>query len=115
MRHRSPLRIPLRGDAARQGQALLELIASILTVVLTVASSGWLMKIEWDRGRCAYIVFENTHAQVANSPPPDTPPWFSSRISIHDLPDAVEGSSHCGESEESVTLPKLEPAEENAP
>jgi hypothetical protein len=92
------------------GQVMVELLAAIVSVAVTISFAGWFLKVEWDRGKCAYIVFEHTHAEVSNSTPPRTPPWFSAPIEIHDLPDTVQGSSQCGQAEESVMLPKLDPS-----
>jgi hypothetical protein len=102
------VRVPLGGE---QGQTLLELLASISTVAVTLGAAGWLLKVEWDQGKCAYVVFEKTHAQVAHSRPPRSPAWLDAPVGIEDFPDAVKGDANCGESHEAVTLPKLEPEE----
>jgi hypothetical protein len=87
----------------------LELLFSLITVVITITAAGWMLKFEWDKGQCAYIVFERTHAQIADSTPPSSPWGEQFPVQIEDRPDSTEGTALCGQSSESVTLPKLEP------
>jgi hypothetical protein len=49
-----------------RGQTLVELLMSLSTVVVSITAAGWLLKVQWDQGRCAYIVFEQTHAEIFN-------------------------------------------------
>lgn len=91
------------------GQALLEFLASIVTVVLTVSMAGWMLHLEWDKGKCVYLAFEYTHAQVANSPPPLSPAWYSAPVHVRNLPSEAQGNAQCGQASESVSLPKLDP------
>jgi hypothetical protein len=103
------VRIPLGGE---QGQSLVELLVSISTVAITLGAAGWLLKVEWDRGKCAYVVFEKTHARVAHAGfygLSDPTALLSAPVSIQDRPDSVQGDARCGASVESVRLPKLEP------
>lgn len=91
------------------GQSAVELLASISTVVVAVSVAGFMLKVEWDRGKCAYIVFEKTHAQVANSLPPLNPWGGEVPVQVQNLPDSAEGNGLCGQSTEAVSLPQLDP------
>lgn len=90
------------------GQTTVELLATLSTVVLAITAAGWMLKVEWDRGKCAHIVFERTHAQVSNSLPPITGWGGEIPVQVQSMPDSVEGHGIC-ESLESVSLPQLDP------
>ena len=94
-----------------RGQTLIELLYSLSTVVLSITAAGWLLKIEWDRGRCAYVVFEQTHAQVSNSPPISVGQDYGGPIQVQTQAsqDSVDGTAQCGQSSETVSLPQLDP------
>lgn len=91
------------------GQTTVELIASLSTVVLTITAAGWLMKVEWDRGKCAYIVFEKTHAQATHSLPPLFTWGSDMPVQVQNVPGGTEGTGICGQSAERVSLPQLDP------
>ena len=89
-----------------EGQTLIEFVFSSALVVLTVAGAGFLFKAEWQRAKCAYVVFEKTHAKVVGSgdPVPGVP------VTFEETEDGVSGSALCGRAQERVSLPKLEKA-----
>ena len=89
-----------------QGQALVELLLSSTLVMLCIAGSGWLFKLEWDRARCAYVVFEKTHAKVVGASDPE-PRVF---VALEESEAGVSGSARCGQAREEVSLPHLEQA-----
>jgi hypothetical protein len=73
-------------------------------VILTLSGAGWVLRAEWDRARCAYLVFEVTHSKLVGAPAPATP----APVSVTDQGDSVVGHGVCGQSTETVRLPKLE-------
>lgn len=85
------------------GQATLELILSSALVILTLTGSGWLLKAQWERSKCAYLVFEATHARLSGRP------FALSRVQVRISEDesAVRGEGVCGGSVEKVVLPRL--------
>lgn len=89
---------------------MLDLVFAITTVVLTLSGAGWLLKVEWDQGRCAYIVFEQTHANVSGSAPLPLSGSYGGSVRIDSQPDSVQGSADCGGSSEQVSLPRLDPS-----
>ena len=86
------------------GQAMVELVLSAGAILLTIASAGWILKLEWDRARCAHLVFEKTRAALNHTPLPPT-----ARIAIEISEDAssITGQSQCGKAHEKVRLKKL--------
>lgn len=95
------------------GQAWIEFMLSLTGLIITITATSWLLKIQWDRGRCAYLVFEHTHRHllVGLSQKQGGPSILGSigSIQFQDSPDQITGQGLCGESKESVTLPRLEP------
>jgi hypothetical protein len=94
----------LRGHQSEIGQTTIELLATVSLLVTTLAGMGYLFKAEWERGHCAYLAFEKTHAVAMGALP------FSlvSSVLIADLPDSVRGTAFCGGSPEMISIPKLE-------
>jgi hypothetical protein len=97
----------LRCHQNEVGQTTFELLASASLLMITVSGMGYLFKAEWDRGKCAYLVFEKTHAAAMN---PSQSDFFSvgSVVQTEDLPDSVKGIALCHGSPEIVSIPKLE-------
>lgn len=91
----------------RKGQAHIELALSAAMVSLAIVGAGWVLKAQWERSKCAYLVFETTHARVAGHPLPPA----SIRVILSEDEQAVEGSALCGQASESIRLPKLEHAQ----
>jgi hypothetical protein len=86
---------------------LSEFLLAAILVVTTLSASTSVLWAEWERARCAYQVFEHTHAARNR-----TTRFGIGRprsLSIRRSPDGVEGSGRCGDSVEKVFLPWLEP------
>jgi hypothetical protein len=88
------------------GQTTFELLASASLLMITVSGMGYLFKAEWDRGKCAYLVFEKTHAAAVGSSGLFSP--TSSLVQTTDFPDSVKGVALCQGTPETVNIPKLE-------
>jgi hypothetical protein len=92
---------------------MIELLFTIPMIVLTLTGAGWFLKVEWDQGRCAYITFEKTHAQLTGSSPLSganlSASAYGGRVQIQVSPESVQGSADCGSSTEQVGLPQLDP------
>ena len=91
-----------------QGQTLLEFTFSMGLVLITLTGAGWLLKAYWDRTRCAYLVFETTHAQLVGRVLPRP---FRLNITVGETSRSVEGKGVCGDVHEQVILNRLEEVE----
>jgi hypothetical protein len=101
-----------------KGQTTVELLTSASLLMITISGVGWLFKAEWQRGECAYFVFEKTHAALIssssdssgslNSPLELLSSSSAVPVQIEDGPEQTRGFSFCRGTLESVTLPKLE-------
>jgi len=91
------------------GQALTELLGSKALIILTIAGAAEIFYGEWQKSKCAILVFEKTHAQLTFSHDPY--PWTRQRVAIKDLGTSLQGEALCGSSREIVSLPKLESAQ----
>jgi hypothetical protein len=85
------------------GQAVLEFLISATLLSVAVTASGWTLYAEWNRAKCAYLVFESAHARLMGSlkPPPPT-------VRVEEDAREIRGSSRCGSANETVSLRKLE-------
>ena len=82
-----------------------EFLISLGLAVTALSGAAWVWKAEWERTRCAYLVFEKTHAELVGRS--GTRAFFP--MTVADRPDSVEGFGQCGpEVRERVRLPKLE-------
>src|SRR4051812_44362911 len=92
--------------AAQLGQALTEFALLCLGLFFIVMLSGKLFRDEWIKSRCAYFVFEKTHARLVRSH------WGrgSGSFSVIDNEKIIEGKGTCEKFVEVVRLPKLEHA-----
>ena len=92
-----------------QGQTLIEFMFSVMIAVFGVYLGGLVLKAEWQRVRCVYLVFEGTHSRLIGA--------LSSKRSIQiqfsESADRVVGVGTCGKIKEKVELPKLEAAQWN--
>jgi hypothetical protein len=89
------------------GQALTEFMIVLLITILILIQLGTLLHSHWNRTYCAILVFEATHSALTGSPvSPRT-----QHISIRDFENRIHGTSKCGDSYETVELPKLESAQ----
>lgn len=85
-----------------RGQVTLEVILSTGLLMLVLTGAGWVLKLEWDRARCAYLVFESAHARLTGRAGPR-----AVDIEIYETPEAVSSVGRCGSSQQTVRLPKL--------
>lgn len=96
---------------------MIELLFTIPMIVLTLTGAGWFLKVEWDQGRCAYIAFEKTHAQLTGASPllgaNLSASSYGGRVQVQVSSDSVQGSADCGSSSENVALPQLDPEDSN--
>ena len=67
-----------------------------------------LLYSQWNRMRCAYLVFEATHARLVHTR--WTRPSFtgSARVYFEENETEVSGRAKCGAASETVTLKRLE-------
>jgi hypothetical protein len=103
-----------------KGQGLAELLIAIALLATLTSGVGWVFKREWQRERCAYFVFERTHAALIGSNEVRNPDWTSEMmelaqghpiVRIQDSPEQVRGTGQCQGLTETVLLPKLEAEE----
>lgn len=95
---------PLR-SAAQSGQTTLELSVTAALISITLVGAGWLIRAQWDRAKCAYLVFESTHATRAGRLQKP-----SLLVSISTGDQEFTGVGLCGKARETVRLRKLENA-----
>ena len=88
----------------QSGQAVLELTFSAGLVALTLAGAGWVLQAEWNRGRCAYLTFETTHARLVGRRPNAT----ARQVETEENEREVRGEGRCGKIVEKVALRRLE-------
>jgi hypothetical protein len=76
----------------------------MLFCVGLVAGAAGLFQHEWNRARCAYLVFEATHARLVGRD-------FGTReVNLLEDSVSVRGEAICGNAHEAVELPRLDPA-----
>ncbi len=85
-------------NRAMIGQSLVEFSLSALVLVTFLVACSFVLKAQWDRAKCAYIVFEKTHQRVIRE------------RSDRSRPYGVRGRGLCGGVEERVDLPWIESA-----
>lgn len=85
---------------------MIEFFFSTTLVVLVLSGTGWVLKAEWDRSRCAYLVFEATHAKRTRSLTPRLSTW----VRFDEDSELITGERICRNASEKVSLPKLEAA-----
>ena len=94
------------------GQVLLELTATASLLLVLVAGAGWVLKASWDRGRCAYIVFESTRRELSEPGRSRSSMLLLQRSPVslewHETADELRGRGRCGNQEEQVGFRKLE-------
>lgn len=87
--------------AKNEGQTLVEFIFGLSTVLISVVLGGSILKAQWQRGKCAYLAFENTHAALVGKP------QFSISVRIKETDSNVSGEAKCGNIEEKIQFNKL--------
>ncbi len=91
-----------------RGQATVELLISGTLVTLTLLSTCWLLKAQWERGRCAHLVFERTRQAMNDGGSPSIP--IRVDVEIWEDRESVHGKARCGDATEEVVLRKIEPS-----
>ena len=82
---------------------MLEFILSATLTLTLLVGAGSLFRHEWDRVRCAHLVFEATHARLVGAP------FYQHEVRFQESHSSVLGQASCGKSFEVVELPRLEP------
>jgi len=101
----------LRQAPETSGQSLVEFLLGLIPVTLVLAGAVILLKAQWDRIRCAHLVFEKTHEQMIKGETPLSGPiGISGDAIVAETPTGFIGKAVCGNSRERVELPKLENA-----
>lgn len=95
-----------RDQSFRHGQALVEMILLFLILPGVLGLSGILIYKKCLRLRCAYFVFEATHAHLIGAPVFPSP----IKVSIQEFEWGVRGEGRCHGMTERVELPWLEKA-----
>ena len=88
------------------GQVLIEFVLFLCPVVILLVLAGRLFHDEWNLAQCAHLTFEATHARRIGL----TPARSSFSIRVEEESDRWRGRGVCGNSKETVELPKLEAA-----
>jgi hypothetical protein len=115
-----------------RGQVTLELVVSTTVIAILLSCAGFILKAEWDRGKCAYLSFEATHAAMSEDPgTPETPEVndqpqigsgglkplseklarrrpVSSQVQVSRSDSGVNGVGGCGDAKEGVSFKFLE-------
>ena len=87
-----------------RGQTLVEFCVSAAMLALVLLAAAGLLRTEWDRGRCAHLVFESTHARLTQKAGPAS----QIPVTLRDTPRGVHGEARCGQARESVDLSRLD-------
>lgn len=88
--------------------SLIELAVSSILVAITLSGSGWLLQAEWQRGRCAYLVFEKAHGRLVGAPASPLGDGPGTRIVISEDSSSVRGDGQCQDAHEQTGFNKLE-------
>jgi hypothetical protein len=86
------------------GQATLEFSVSATLIALVLTGAGWILKVNWERAQCAYLVFETTHARVMGR---IEPRQSQVQVLITESPSSIQGEGKCGDHTERVVMQKL--------
>lgn len=92
---------PVGGE---KGQALVELQVGCLLAVLTLVGSLQVLRAEWERLRCAHLVFQATHDALHGE---HVGIGRRFQVRIAESEDSVSGEAWCGKARETVTLKRL--------
>ena len=80
-----------------------ELALGTLMSAALLFGSGAVLKSQWNRTRCAYQVFEQTHRALVSGGL-----GVASQVRLNDSSESMRGELICGKAREVVELPKLE-------
>jgi len=88
---------------ANMGQSLVELLATVSLLMLTVVGSGSLFKAAWNRYACSRLAFEQAHRELLGE-------RFSPRSNTLTLRThaSVVSFARCGKVREQVGFERLE-------
>jgi len=101
------------------GQALVEVLVSATCILILFSGAGWVLRLAWEKGRCAALVFESTHGSLSGKPG-DGGLLHSSgarefQFSVSESDTSVIGEGRCGDrmtAVERVGFRKLESLQE---
>ena len=88
------------------GQSLLEFSIASLVLFSFFVSVTAVLKLQWHRAQCAYLVFEKTHLALIRA---SAQSISGSGVLLGE--DGVQGRGYCGGVLERVDLPWLEKAQ----
>lgn len=89
--------------ASTNGQSLVEFCVWIALSVGLLLGISKLYRLEWDRLKCSYLVFEKTHQALVGVDEKN-----NAQVRIQELNDHFEGTRRCGNLTETLALKKLE-------
>ena len=89
------------------GQALVEFVLSLALVIIALVGVVGVLRLEWQRARCAYWVFEKVHAERIGALPPRSRLF----VRIESTDHGISGEGRCGSVRERIELPFLESAQ----
>ncbi len=95
-------------SCSEAGQTTIEFAISVGILVLSISGAGWLFYAKWQRAKCAYLVFEHTHARLTGVVSFPTLSALSKGIHLQEDELGVEGQGRCQDAMEKVRLRKLE-------
>ncbi len=90
----------------KNGQALIEFVFSLVIGTPFLGLVGFLIWSQWNRAKCAYLVFDAVHSQLIGQTRLHRPRF----IEVGEDEISVFGIGRCGQAFERVRLPKLESA-----
>ena len=99
---------PVRPAQSPSGQTLVEFLIGSSILVLAVTGAGWVLRVEWDRARCARLVFQKTRTALNTQSPEQVSIPSDLATQINNQPGWIEGDKICGKAHEKVLLHKLE-------
>ncbi len=91
--------------ADERGQTLIEFVAIIPVIALTILGTGWLLRETNRRTECTRLVFEAVRSRLEGG----TAIGFQiAGGEIRNVEDGVEGKLKCGSHTEALFLPKID-------
>jgi hypothetical protein len=90
----------------RAGQTTLELVMAAALATSALAGASLVLRAQWERGRCAHLVFERTRAALSRGSRASS--TFAGDVRIREDAEFVRGEGRCGGARESVALRKIE-------
>jgi hypothetical protein len=90
---------------SEQGQTLIEFLAFVPVIALTIVGTGWVLRETNRRTECARTVFEAVRTRLEGGSRASA---WDSGVALREVDDGVEGRRKCGLHTETVFLPKLD-------